>query len=185
MVFLFYKTRKQQLIIGMYDYPRIGKILKLHGYKGHVLVEISAIDVDDCLDMDELFINIDGLKIPYPVLEMDVIDDGLIKVLFKFAENQDTAKQFIGCYVHADTTGVETVEPAESLVGYSVFDKRYGDLGKVQRMENYKGNLIVELGQLGDTNLRLVSLHDDLVERISAEERKLYTKLPDGYFEVI
>jgi ribosomal 30S subunit maturation factor RimM len=161
----------------------LGRITKTHGYNG-ALVLVSERhfhdDLEDCLD--ELFVVIDGLQVPFPVKELTLLTDTSARVRLEFVDNRDEALKLTGCELYAavDFSKPEPEMGLEQWKGFSVHDSKYGKIGVVQEIEDYNGNMIMQV--MGGDREILISLFPELVTRIDADSNILYINAPDGCF---
>ena len=162
-------------------YP-LGKIIKTHGYNG-VLVLVS----DSCLDdksenLNEVFLVIDGLHVPFPVRELVLISDTLAHVKLEFADDQNEAIKLVGCGVYVDKPLCrrKIQSELERWVGFTVNDSIYGKVGVVKKVENYRGNVVMQV--MDGKKEILISMYPELVTSIDEIAKKLFISAPNGYF---
>ena len=160
----------------------MGKITKTHGYSGTVvLVSDRALD-DDVERLDEVFVVMDGLPVPFPVEEITLLTDRSARLQLEFVGNHDEALELVGCEVFAAVDFYEP-EPEAGLdqwIGYTVHDARYGKIGVIQNLEDYRGNMVMQVMD-GDKET-LISLYPELITRIDRHAKTLHIAAPDGYF---
>ena len=161
----------------------LGKITKTHGYNGAVVL-VSERRLGDDLEehLDEVFVVIDGLQVPFPVEEFVLLTDTSARLQLEFVGNRDEALKLTGCEVFA-AVGLDEQKPeAEGLeqwTGFTVYDSKYGKIGVIQEIEDYNGNLVMQID--GKMEI-LISLYPELVTRVDHDEKNLYITAPDGYF---
>ena len=162
----------------------LGRIIRKHGYNGTVvLVSNQPLD-DDTEHLKEVFVVIDGLQVPFPVEEFVLLTDTSAHVQLEFVSNESEANELIGCEVYAavDPYKQESKEESESeqWIGFAVHDVRYGKIGIIREIEDYKGNRVMQIME-GDRET-LISLYPELVTNIDHDTKTLHITAPDGYF---
>ena len=159
----------------------MGKINKTHGFNGTVvLVSDRALD-DDLEHPEEVFVIIDGLPVPFPVTEFDLLTDTSARLQLEFVDNQDEARELVGCEVFTAISFREQEPETEpSWTGYAVHDTRHGKIGVVQNMEDYKGNVVMQI--MDGKKEILISLYPEMIIRIDHRAKKIQITAPDGYF---
>ena len=162
-------------------YP-LGRITKTHGYNGTVVL-VSDQTIDDELEqLEELFVLIDGLKVPFPVEELVLLTDSSAHVRLEFVDNQNEALRLVGREVYAAVTPreQETEKGLEQWIDFAVYDTKYGKVGIIRNIEDYKGNIVMQVMD-GDRET-LISLYPELVNNIDHHQKILHIAAPDGYF---
>ena len=160
----------------------LGKITKRHGYNGTVVL-VSDQPLDDNVEsLEEVFVVVDGLQVPFPVEEFELLTDTSAHVKLEFVSNQEEALRLVGCEMYA-TIIFRKDEPEtewEQWVGYAVRDTEYGKIGVIKEIENYKGNIVWQVAD-GDRET-LISLYPELITNIDHDAKTLHITAPDGYF---
>ena len=160
----------------------LGKISKTHGYNGTVVL-ISEQTLDDELEnLHEIFVMIDGLPVPFPVEELELRTDTSAHLKLEFINSQNEALELTGCEVYAEVAPQEpdTEAGLEQWIGFTVIDAAYGNVGVIRQIEDYKGNIVLQI--MDGTKETLISLFPELVTHIDQKERILHIQAPDGYF---
>ena len=163
-------------------YP-LGRISKTHGYNGTVvLVSDRPLD-DDAERLKEIFVVIDGLQVPFPVEELVLLTDTSAYMQLEFVDNQNEALELVGCHVYA-TTAVHIQEIKagwEQWTGFAVHDTKFGRIGIIQKMEDYNGNIVMQV--MDNDREILISLYPELITTMDKNNKILHISAPDGYFE--
>ena len=170
-------------------YP-LGKISKTHGYSG-VLFLVSDNYLDDDLEagLNEIFLLIDGLYVPFPIIEFTLRTDTSALIRLEFVNNQTDASKLIGSEVFTTLkcTGGACPRPGafprnefELWIGFTVHETKHGKVGVIQKIEDYKGNIVIHIID-GDKET-LISFFPELVTLTDDNEKILYINAPDGYF---
>jgi len=164
------------------DLHLLGRITKAHGYNGTVVL-VSDQPLDDNVEqLDEIFVVIDGLQVPFPVDEIELLTDTSAHVQLEFVSNRDEALELVGHEAYtAIATYVQKIETdCEKWTGFTVHDTKCGKIGTIQQIEDYKGNIVMQVMD-GDKET-LISLFPELVTQIDQNAKILQITAPDGYF---
>jgi len=164
------------------DRHTLGKITKTRGFNG-TMVLVSERPLDESLErLNEMFVVIDGLHVPFPVKKIVLLTDTSAHIQLEFIDNRDQALQLIGCEALAEITfsEPEPKDEREQWTGFAVRDVKHGNIGIVQKIEDYKGNMVMQAVD-GDKEI-LISLYPGLITDIDAHAGILHVALPDGYF---
>lgn len=159
----------------------LGKITKTHGYNGAVVLVSDRVLDDDDECPNEVFIVIDGLQVPFPVKELTLLTDTSAYLQLEFVDNQKEALALTGCDVYAEIAPHKEHETGqEQWIGFAVHDARYGKTGIIREIENYGGNIVLQV--MDGNKETLISLYPELVTGIDHHAQILYIAAPDGYF---
>ena len=140
---------------------QIAKIIKSNGTGGDVLMGLYDISVQDFDLKEPLFIEFDGLPVPFFI--ESITAKGNSKAIVHL------------CGVDCLEDAEEEEEDSEDFIGWTLLDKGR-IVGTVTGIEPIPGNLCLIVG---DT---LVPLHEDLVLSADPEKRILDLDLPEGLF---
>ena len=152
---------------------QIAKIIKSNGTGGDVLMGLYDISVQDFDLKEPLFIEFDGLPVPFFI--ESITAKGISKAIVHLSgvDCLEDAEEIVGRAVWLDAE--EEEEDSEDFIGWTLLDKGR-IVGTVTGIEPIPGNLCLIVG---DT---LVPLHEDLVLSADPEKRILDLDLPEGLF---
>ena len=161
---------------------QLGRITKTHGYNGTVvLVSDRPLD-DDVERLKEVFVVIDGLYVPFPVKELALLTDTSAHLQLEFVDSQKEALELTGCDVYAaNNVLLPKIEPEhEKWTGYTVHDTQFGKIGVIRKIEDYRGNIVMQV--MDGKKETLISLYPELITRIDHNEKIFQITAPTGYF---
>ena len=163
------------------DYREIGVLAKLHGFKGeYVLVSDSTIS-EEIEDWESVFIEIDGLPVPFFIDSLRVTSESSVVIGFEDIDSEDTAREFVGnrilqLFSVADYD--EETSFSRELSGYMVVDKRAGNIGLVDQLLNYSGNLLLQIMQ-GEEEI-LIPASENIIIQVDHEKKSILIEAPEG-----
>ena len=76
----------------------------------------------------------------------------------------------------------EIFEEYESLVGYTVIDNAIGKIGEIKEVIEMPSYELVKV--VYQNRIVMIPMHEDLVEDVDEEEKKITMNLPEGFFEI-
>ena len=160
----------------------LGKISKTHGYNGTVVL-VSERKLDDELEnLQEIFVMIDGLPVPFPVEALELRTDTSAFLKLEFVDNPNEALELIDCEAYTKIAPTEPSTEAgwEQWIGFTVNDVAYGNVGLIHKVDDYKGNVVIQV--MDGNKETLISLYPELVTHIDHTAKTLHIQAPDGYF---
>ena len=160
----------------------MGRISKTHGYNGGVVLVSDQAFNDDVERLEEIFVVVDGLQVPFPVKEFELVSDTSAHLQLEFVETKKEALELVDCEVFATTaTHVKKMETGwKQWLGFAVNDAKYGTIGVIRQIEDYKGNIVMQV--MDGNKETLISLYPELLIGIDDDAKILHIAAPEGYF---
>jgi len=166
---------------------KIGYLQKPHGIKGEITLQLET-GYDASLDeMPTLFLEIDGLLVPFFLREegLRFRSSETALVHFDWVNNEDEAKKLCGCsvYIQQDDLIFEDDEmPLHMLVGFTLFDRERGKIGPITQVDDYSGNLIFTVEY--NKQEVMIPFSEDFLTRWDEDKREIELECPDGIFDL-
>ena len=155
---------------------RIGQVLKSNGRDGELLVSFSGISPED-IDLEEpVFIEFDGLPVPFYFEAFSQRGNSRALVRLTGVHSLTDADELAGAVLYAEDDLYEDEE--EDLTGWTVLDADGMKVGTVSAHEDIPGNpcIWVETGH-GEC---LLPLREELVLDVDETEKTLRMEIPEG-----
>lgn len=166
----------------MIDTYKIGTLTRTHGIKGELSMNFTD-DVWDRADADYVFLEVDGIQVPFFLEGWRYRSDSVALLKFQDIDNSEDANEYVGADVYFPHD--LTPEPSEEdeytwrhFTGWQVVDSTIGNVGEIEYVEDSTVNTIFCIDG------KLVPANEDFIERIDAKERVIYMNLPDGLFDL-
>ena len=151
------------------------KVLKSWGAEGQVVLSPDAEDPRDLKSQEPVFIEFDGLPVPFYVESAQPRGSRLI-VKFEGVDSLAEAEELVGRLVSFQE-GDE--EEEDSLVGLRVRDSRTRrTIGEIVDEADYGGNLVITVETAGGDVL--LPIHEDLI--VSIHDDVITLDIPEGLF---
>ena len=155
---------------------RIGQVLKSNGRDGELLVSFSGIAPED-IDLEEpVFIEFDGLPVPFYFESFTQRGSSRALVRLTGVRSLRDAEELAGAAIYVEDDLYEDEE--EDLTGWTVLQADGTPAGTVSAHEDIPGNpcIWVETGH-GEV---LIPLHEELVLEVDEEKQTLRMEIPEG-----
>ena len=140
-------------------------------------------DVWDRADADYVFLEVDGIQVPFFLEGWRFRSDTVALLKFQDIDTADDAEEYVGADVYFPYE--LTPEPGEDdeytwrqFTGWHVVDAKAGDIGTIDHVEDSTANVIF---CIGDT---LLPANEDFIEKIDAAHRTVYMDLPQGLLDL-
>ena len=166
----------------MIDTDKIGTLTRTHGIGGELSMNFTD-DVWDRADADYVFLEVDGIQVPFFLEGWRFRSDSVALLKFQDIDSSEDANEYVGADVYFPHD--LTPEPDEDdeytwkhFTGWQVVDSVCGALGEIDYVEDSTANTIFCIEG------KLVPATEDFIERIDAKERTIYMNLPDGLLDL-
>ncbi len=166
---------------------KIGYTQKPHGIHGELVVRFDEQYYETLEECPTLFLEIDNLLVPYFISE-----EGLrfksgesVIVNLDWVDSDKKAKDLCGLSVYVDQTDVIELDDELSphaLIGFMLFDETLGQIGEINDVHDYSGNLLLSVDYQG--NESLIPLNEDLIVRLDEDLREIELRIPEGLFNL-
>ena len=169
------------------DYFPVGHIVKPHGLKGEMIAEIEEEYGEIFQNPDFLLVEVEGGLVPFFATEEGVHfrTPTVFTVTFDDIDSAEKAKQFCGCKIclQKDNGREETIrDEMNDLLGFMVFDTKKGKLGKITRIDDFSGNIVLAV-QHRNTEI-LIPLFEELISEFNEEKKEMLITCPDGLIDM-
>ncbi len=163
----------------------VGKIVKTHGLKGEVTLRIDNEQFDEIEELNYFLLDINDKLIPYFV-ENITFHSNKSFVLFQDLKTLEAANQLVGISVYLPLDLLPEKDGndfySHEVVDFLVVDEEKGELGKVQEIIEYPTQSLIQI--LINGKEVLIPIHDDIIQDVDREEKKIYIKAPNGLIDM-
>ena len=165
---------------------KIGRIGKTHGVKGEVTFHFTD-DVFDRVDADYVFVETEGIPVPFFFEEYRFRNEESAIVKFEGIDTADRAAELTGCdvYFPRELSDEEDGELTWSeIVGFDIIqDGSRQTLGTVTSVDLTTINTLFELRTPEGKSL-LIPANDDFITDIDRDARCITMRLPEGLLDI-
>lgn len=165
---------------------QIGRIGKPHGVRGELRMQYTD-DVFDRTGADFVFLNIDGLPVPFFIESYRFRSDDLVLMKFEDIDTAERAAELTGCEVYfprdlSDSTGND-ISWAE-IIGYKVVDSAdSAEVGTIRSVDDSTMNILFTIVD-GKGEEHLIPVGDDLIKNVDKENKTITMFIPDGLLKL-
>jgi len=173
---------------------QIGYLAKTHGVHGELVLSLNegfTIDlIGEFLHIgDAVFIEIDGIPVPFFISDNGLREHGSNSILLKFDDlDKLKASKLVSLKVYLEKTKVSSgakfeEDLASAWIGYEIADKGQSFQGKVKEFIEIKGNPMISI-EVGKKNL-LIPLLSDFIVSVNNKRKFILLDLPEGYLDAM
>ena len=168
---------------------KIGKLGKTHGVNGEISFLLDD-DVFDRTDADYVFLETDGILVPFFFEEYRFRNDNTAIIKLEGIDTQEQAREFTNCVVYFERSKAENAEDETSsllspqknrqIVGFTIVDAQTGkSIGTIKDIDDSTINVLLVIED-EDRQQMLIPANEDLIEGIDLQRQTITMRLPDG-----
>jgi len=167
------------------DCEKIGFIRKTHGIHGEVVLEFEEQFEYSVEDAECFFIELEGLLVPFFITEEGLRFRSGKSAIVKldWVDTEIYAKRLVGkeVYLYKEEI-IDMPEENESLLkGFRLFDKKTGELGIIEEVEDYSGNIVLTVNYKGIE--LLIPYNDEILIDLDEKQKIITLELPEGLID--
>ena len=160
----------------------IGRLGKPHGVKGEISFHFTD-DIFERVDAEYVFLEIDGLQVPFFFEEYRFRSETTALVKFEGIDDATHAAELVGCNVFfpRELSDEEDGELSwAELVGFTITNSPDGTIvGVVTAIDLSTINTLFEV-KTKDGQQILIPANDDLIDDIDRDNRNIAMRIPEG-----
>lgn len=160
---------------------KIGKLTRLHGIKGAVLLHLDAGQAPDTGKLRTLFVDINGTPTPFFISEIKSAGKNLV-MSFDSVNSTDEAQKLTGKAAFIEKKYLVKTKKQDDLSGYTLIDEQKGEVGVVKEILDMPGQRMLSLEVAGKEVL--LPFNEDLVARTDHKNKTIYYTAPEGLIDI-
>ncbi|MGZ3862471.1 MAG: ribosome maturation factor RimM [Bacteroidia bacterium] len=160
---------------------KIGKLSKVHGLKGSVVLQLSGNDIPDNKKTKAVFIEINQIPTPFFISEIKTAGKNMV-LTFDSVNTVESAQKLLNCPVLIEEKNIQKQEAVKDLTGYRLNDKEKGDLGQINEVVELPGQKLFSL--LINKKEVLLPFIPDLVVKIDHRSKIVFYNAPEGLIDM-
>ena len=157
---------------------KAGQVLKPNGVDGELLVSFLRTDPDDINLKEPVFIEFDGLPVPFFIESILRRSGSRAAVRLTGVRSLRDALELEGKVVWTESE--EEDDGDEDLTGWKIYDAEGSLAGTVDGVEEIPGNTCLSITPEGRSESVLIPFHEDLVISVDKTNQSLKMVIPEG-----
>lgn len=168
------------------DCEKVGFFRKTHGVFGELVLEFEPQFEMSIENADRFFVEIEGLLVPFFVVDegFRFKTDNSAIIALEWVDSEKYAKRLVGSSVYLFKNEI-VVLPDEftdsELINYLLIDETLGDIGIIEQIDNYSGNIVITVNYRGKE--LLVPFNDDFLVNLDKHKKTVTLKFPEGLLD--
>ena len=167
-------------------YYQLGSLLRTHGVKGGLVLEVDFnISDNEIKNLELVFILIDNLPVPFFIEEIKTYTKNRFIVKFFDINDIDSADELCVNKALIEKTQFPDYKPQlsiEDLVGYTVFTNDETKIGLIEEFIDINLNPTFKI--INNNEEILIPANPDFITEINEEKKILFVDLPEGLIDL-
>ncbi len=166
-------------------FVHVGFIGRVHGLDGTMVMQCDFPIKRN--EIQVLFIEINGLKVPYKVNDITRYKDDKVFLKLKNVDNKNNTCSILMNNVFLYDVDVNTItdfpEYIHSIIGYSVIDDKKNFTGTISNIEKHLSQYFIQIRTL-DGNEKCLHYTSAFVTDINDAEKRVVVKIPHEHINI-
>ena len=163
------------------DLVKIGKLTRLHGIKGSLILNPDSGPGPDIKKMKAVFLEINGVQTPFFITEIKILGKNLI-LGFDSVSNPEAAKKLAGRDVWIEKKFLQKEKKRADYTGYKLTDAVKGEMGIIHQIIEMPGQRMFVLQVNGKEVL--LPFNEELIEKADTKAQTVYYRAPEGLIDI-
>lgn len=167
------------------DFFQLGKIVRTHGVKGHLVIHLDAQHPSHYKKSKEMFLMMNNVLQKFTVKEISIAGD-TARVLFNEIDSLTKAEDYNKIDVYLPLTELPKLGKNDfyyhELLGVEISDVKFGLIGIVKDMIDMPAQPLAQI--FVKEKEVLIPINKDFVVEFNSAEKKLVMQLPDGLIDI-
>lgn len=163
----------------------IGYIQRTHGINGELAMSISSALEFNPEDLESVFLDIDGIPVPFFITRIRLLNQGKAIVKFDEVDSIEQAQELCATRVMIPSDSVQDNDEIylSDLIGYRVVDSDSKEIGIITDYTEYSLNATFEI-ETRDGKRILIPAAEELIVEVDTSSKLLEMTLPEGLIDL-
>lgn len=163
----------------------LGKITRLHGYKGAMILHLDVDDPTAYYAIDGVFIEVNGMLVPHFFTRADARGNQLIIELEGVA-GEEAAMAYVNRQVHLPLSLLPKLSGKQfyfhEVTGFTIVDVSFGVLGPLLTVTDHPTNPLFVVDHGGKEVL--IPMNDECLVEVDRINRRIVVNTPEGLIDL-
>ena len=168
------------------DFYYLGKVIKTYGNKGHVMVILDVDDPKVYLNMESVYLDLQGERIPFFIEELELKHNKKAIIRFQDVNSIEDGDIYAGLEMYLPVAQLPPLDGDQfyfhEIKGFRVIDLKHGDIGVIEDILELPLQSLFQI-RSGEREI-LVPVVDEVIIKVDRENRILEIEAPEGLIEI-
>jgi 16S rRNA processing protein RimM len=162
---------------------KLGQIIKAHGLKGEVLINLQVNNPEDYENLESVFLEINQKLVPFFIEDFNIKSNRAI-IKFEDIDSIDAIKSILNANVFVPLEDLIESEGIDFnlMIGCKVQDKHLGELGIIREVYEVPGQDLLAMDYQGKEVL--IPVNENIILEVDHKKKIMHVDLPDGLVDL-
>jgi 16S rRNA processing protein RimM len=164
----------------------LGKIAKKFSFKGEVLVYLDTDEPELYENLESVFVEYNKHLVPFFIESSSLHKNDFLRVHFEDINSETEAENLLGSDLYLPLNMLPKLSGNKfyfhEVIGFQVEDKRLGNVGEIQSINDTTAQPLFEVTKDGVEIL--IPMIDHFLVKVDRENKKVIMDLPEGLIEM-
>lgn len=160
---------------------KIGKLSRLHGIKGGLVLHLDDGVKPDTTLMDAVFLQVNSVPTPFFIESLKTLGKNMV-VNFDTVSSMEEAGKLVNLTVYAEAKKLQKATAQKDYSGYELIDEKRGPLGKVKEVMELPGQRMFVV-MAGSSEI-LLPCSEAFINKTDDRALKIFYNAPDGLIDL-
>lgn len=162
---------------------KLGQIIKAHGLKGEVLINLEVNNPEDYQDLESVFLEINQKLVPFFIEDFNIKANRAI-IKFEDIDSMEGIKSILNANVFVPLEDLVETEGNNFnlLIGCKVHDKNKGELGVIRDVYEITGQDLLSMDYMEKEIL--IPINEHIILKVDHKKKIIHTDLPEGLVDL-
>lgn len=164
----------------------LGKIAKKFSFKGEVLVYLDTDEPELYENLESVFVEYNKHLVPFFIESSSLHKNDFLRVHFEDINSETDAENLLGSDLYLPLNMLPKLSGNKfyfhEVIGFQVEDKRLGNVGEIQSINDTTAQPLFEVTKDGVEIL--IPMIDHFLVKVDRENKKVIMDLPEGLIEM-
>lgn len=163
----------------------LGKITKLHGFKGNLILHLDTDEPELYQNMESVFVETNGMLVPFFLEFIQPHSGG--KMLVKFEDvSPDEAEKLINKNLYLPLETLPELEGTDfyyhEIIGFTIYDQTNTEIGVIKNVNDTTAQALFEVEINGKEIL--IPIVEEWILEVDRENKAILVEVPEGLVEL-
>lgn len=163
----------------------LGKITKLHGFKGNLIVHLDTDEPELYQNMESVFVEKNGMLVPF-FFEFSQIH-GTNKLLVKFEDTTpEEAEKLINKDLYLPMEALPELDGTDfyyhEIIGFTIYDQTNTEIGVIKNVNDTTAQALFEVEINGKEIL--IPIVEEWILEVDRENKAILVNVPEGLIKL-
>ncbi len=163
----------------------LGKITKLHGFKGNLILHLDTDEPDLYENMESVFVETNGMLVPFFFEFIQSHSRG--KMLVKFEDTSaEEAEKLVNKHLYLPLNTLPELDGSDfyyhEIIGFTIFDQSNTEVGLIKNVNDTTAQALFEIEI--DGKEVLIPIVEEWILEVNRDEKAILVQIPDGLLDL-